>query len=134
MKRIFLSLLFMAICLFANAQQSIDPRIQELYGDKTQEMVGNDPVRLNFLTNFLEKRFEIIKTDNNKLDDKSIKLSTVVLLNKYNPTLQRDEQFDPETFNPLKYNLDFTTTLTKVYRVDNTDYIIVIKPQTTNNH
>lgn len=124
----------MAICLFANAQQSIDPRIQELYGDKTQEMVGNDPVRLNFLTNFLEKRFEIIKTDNNKLDDKSIKLSTVVLLNKYNPTLQRDEQFDPETFNPLKYNLDFTTTLTKVYRVDNTDYIIVIKPQTTNNH
>ncbi len=47
---------------------------------------------------------------------------------KCNPDLKRDENFSPGTFNPFKYRLDYTSTSNKVYRVDNTDYIIVIKP------
>ena len=43
--------------------------------------------------------------------------------------LKRDEGFDPNNFNALKYNMNFFNSQALVYRVDNTDYIIVIKPQ-----
>lgn len=58
-------------------------------------------------------------------------LSTVILLNKYNPELKRDnaQNFNPETFNPLKYNFAFFAKTDQIYRVDGTNYIIVIHPQ-----
>jgi|GEM_PF-1950247 len=57
-------------------------------------------------------------------------LSTVSLKNKYNPNLQTDlNNFDPSKFNPLKYNFNYTSTnTTYYYRVDNSNYIIEIKP------
>lgn len=133
MKRIFLSLLFIAICLFAKAQQSIDPRIQEVYGDKTQEMVGNSPVLLNFLNDLLTKRIKIEEMPAGNEEKKFPMLSQIELLNKYNPSMVRDAEFNPQTFNPLKYNLEFgSNSNTLVYRVDNTNYIIVIHPQSAN--
>lgn len=58
-------------------------------------------------------------------------LSSVILLNKYNPELKRDnaQNFDPTDFNPLKYNFAFYAKTDQIYRVDNTNYIIVIHPQ-----
>jgi hypothetical protein len=56
-------------------------------------------------------------------------LSTVLLKNKCNPGLMRDDasNFDPANFNPLKYNLDyFPKGSDKAYRIDGTSYIIVI--------
>lgn len=56
-------------------------------------------------------------------------LSTVLLKNKCNPDLIRDDasNFDPANFNPLKYNLDyFPKGSDKAYRIDETSYIIVI--------
>lgn len=60
-------------------------------------------------------------------------LSSLVLLNKYNPDLKRDDSrtFDPESFNALKYNFNFFPKQEVIYRVDNTPYIIVIYPQET---
>lgn len=130
MHRILLSFLFMAICLLSKAQQSIDPRIQEVYADKTQELVLNRPSRLNYLNDILQNRFKIEESINSS-EDKFPKLSQVELLNKYNPNLTRDEVVDINTFNPLKYNFDFLSKMTMVYRVDNTDYIIVITPLLT---
>lgn len=56
-------------------------------------------------------------------------LSAVALKSsKCSPGLARDAQFVPLTFNPFKYALDFTpSTSDRTYRVDNTNYIIVIK-------
>lgn len=125
----FLALLFFVFININNSSaQQINSKIQEVYGDKTQEMVGNDPERLSFFNDLLLNRIEIIKSDNSS-EDKYIKLSTVALLNKYNPNLKRDTDFDPLNFNPLKYNLIFTSKKTVIYRIDNTDYIIVIQPQ-----
>lgn len=49
--------------------------------------------------------------------------------NKCNPTLRRDLNFDPATFNPLKYRFDYSSTTVKKYRVDHTNYIISVLPK-----
>jgi len=111
-----------------NAQQ-INAKIQEVYGDKTQELVINDPVRLDFLNDLLDNRIKIIESPLSD-SEKEPKLSSVELLNKYNPDLKRDVEFDPLNFNPLKYNFNFFPKTASVYRVDNTNYLIVIQAQT----
>ena len=55
-------------------------------------------------------------------------LSSVGLKNKYNPALQRDnaQTFNPANFNPFKYFFEFATKTDKIYRVDQTDYVIIV--------
>lgn len=131
MRNFLLAFFFISSVSILNAQQQIDSRIRELYGDKTNEMVSQNPELLNFLNDLLTNRIKIKEEENSKIDKKFPKLSEVKLLTKYNPSLTRDAAFDPVNFNPLKYNFDFSSnSLTKVYHVDNTNYIIVIEPQT----
>jgi hypothetical protein len=113
-----------------NAQQ-IDARIVEVFKDAEAGYMESDPVRIDFLTDLLQNRIRIIESPINSKENYT-KLSEVPLLNKYNSALTRDVVFDPLTFNPLKYNFEFSSiTEAKAYRVDNTAYIIVINPQTT---
>ena len=124
-----LAFLFMSFIGINNAfSQEINPKIQELLGDKTQEIVQNDPERIKVYNDLLENRIKIIESPVVG-EDKYAKLSTVPLANKYNPAMQRDIVFDPATFNPLKYSMNFFTSQTQIYRVDNTDYLIVIHQQ-----
>lgn len=55
-------------------------------------------------------------------------LSKTILINKYNPDLKREsgQSFAPASFNPLKYGLDFDAKEDKYYRIDDTDYIILV--------
>ena len=133
MKNLFFSFLTFALVALvnvshANAQQ-VNAKIQEVYGVKTQEMVANDPERLALLTDLLDNRIKIIESvmDSN---EKYPLLSQVAIVNKYNSSLTRDVVFDPLTFNPLKYDLNILPKTPAVYRVDNTNYLIVIQPQT----
>lgn len=131
-----LNLLFVIFLIFVSQNfsfaQTIDARIQEVYGDKTQELLANDPDRLRFLNELLASRISLELSLKDLSTNSSItKLSEVELYNKYNQSLVRDINFNPETFNPLKYNLSFYSFSKEpvIYRIDNTDYIIVIKPQ-----
>jgi len=57
-------------------------------------------------------------------------LSTVPFKNKCNPAMQRDEvNFIPSNFNPLKYFLNWHPKVITKYRVDNTNYVIVVYPK-----
>lgn len=135
MKKLLLAFFFISNFSILSAQQQIDSRIKELYGNKTDEMVGQNPELLNFLNDLLVNRIKIREEDNVKIDKKWPKLSEVKLLNKYNSAISRDEVFNPATFNPLKYNFEISSNSeTKIYHVDNTNYLIVIEPQalTTN--
>lgn len=130
MKKIITTLIFAVIFLASNAQE-INPKIKEVYGDKTQELFGNDPDRLKIYNDLINNRITIIESPISG-KEKCQKLSQMELMNRYNPSLVRDLVFDPTTFNPLKYKLNFfSSTSTNVYRVDNTNYIIIIQPQTT---
>lgn len=133
MKNLFFSFLTFALVALtnisnANAQQ-VNAKIQEVYGVKTQEMVTNDPERLALLTDLLDNRIKIIESAMQS-NEKYPKLSEVGIVNKYNSSLTRDVVFDPLTFNPLKYNLNILPLIPAVYRVDNTNFLIVIQPQT----
>jgi len=132
MKHLFYSFFTFALIALANVSdasaQQVNAKIQEVYGDKTQEIAQNDPERIKLLNDLLDNRIKIIESPIVG-EDKYPKLSSVPLANKYNPNLQRDLVFDPNNFNPLKYNMNFFTSEVQIYRVDNTDYLIVIQQQ-----
>lgn len=135
MKHLFYSFLTFALIALANINhanaQQVNAKIQEVYGDKTQTFASENPEMIIFFNNLLENRVKIeqlsVETDRSKFT----RLSQIGLLNKYNPSMQRDAVFNPQTFNPLKYDMDFSSTSgRKVYVVDNTNYVIIIEPQT----
>ena len=124
-----LTLLFIAFISSNTASaQQVNAKIQEVYGDKTQEIAQNDPERIKVLNDLLDNRIKIVESPIVGTD-KYTKLSTVPLQNKYNPAITRDLTFDPNNFNPLKYSMNFFTSEVQIYRVDNTDYLIVIQQQ-----
>jgi hypothetical protein len=132
MKYLFYSFFTFALIALANISdanaQQVNAKIQEVYGDKTQEIAQNDPERIKLLNDLLDNRIKIIESPIVG-EDKYTKLSSVPLLNKYNTNLKRDLIFDPANFNPLKYSMNFFTSEVLIYRVDNTDYLIVIQQQ-----
>jgi hypothetical protein len=102
--------------------------LQEVYGDKLEAYVLSNPQKLKTLKNILRNRVEV-KLISNPRDQKDCTLlSQVSLFNYYNENLSRGN-FDVNNFNPLKYNFNFYARGTSLYRVDNTNYFIVIKSQ-----
>lgn len=135
MKNTLFPLLTFLLLIFVNisnaSAQQVNSKIQEVYGDQTQTLVINDAERLVFLTDLIENRIKVIESPIVNGSDKHTKLSTAALFNKYNSSLTRDLTCNPITFNALKYDLKFSSKNTEVYRIDNTDYLIIIQPQTT---
>lgn len=116
---------------FTQIQAPLDPRILEVYGSQAEIFQKSDPELIFHLEKLLNIRFEV-RTLPYETGEKFPRLSQVSLMNKFNPDLQRDLVFKPETFNPLKYELDLFAATDKVYRVDQTDYILFIKGQRSN--
>ena len=123
-----LSFLFILTCTSQLHAQQIDNRIREIFANKADEYFTANPGILDVYNDLLQNRINLIVSPIVG-DDKYPKLSEVPLLNKYNPDLKRDVVFDPLTFNVLKYSLNFFTNTTSVYRIDNTDYLIIIRGQ-----
>ena len=104
-------------------------QLQEVYGDKLQEFVLNRPQRLKDIKHLLRNRIEIKTISNPSDQKKSVLLSQVPLFNYYVNDLKRDTNFNPQNFNPLKYLFNFYSTESHMYRVDNSNYFILIKSQ-----
>ncbi len=100
-------------------------RINEVFGSS---FFSSKPELLQFYKTLLLNRITYKEIPNSP-DDKFIKLSSIPLLDLYNSKLSRDLTFNPQTFNPLKYQMDFYAKTTKIYRFDNTNNVIVILPQ-----
>ena len=138
MKKCYLLLLIVCFAMNSAYSQStdesvnnvsvVDPRIQEVYADQLNTLVLNVPNRLRDLNDILTNRVKIEEATL-EIGEKFPKLSSVELFNNYNPNLTRDVVIDVANFNPLKYNLRFHAKTTLVYRIDNTNKIIVIHPQ-----
>ena len=100
--------------------------IKEVYQDQFNSQVLNNAERLRNIKDILRNRVEIQQIADFPKEVKM--LSEVTIFNKYNTQLSR-KRFDKDNFNPLSYNFDFFSNSTQIYRVDNTDYYIVIKSQ-----
>ena len=103
--------------------------LQEVYGDKLNEYVLSKPQRLKDTKHLLRNRI-VVKEIKGIFDtNKYQTLSQVGLFDRYNSNLVMDATYNPITFNPLKYNLDFYRRGSVMYRIGNTDYFIIIKSQ-----
>ena len=104
-------------------------QIIEVYGDYANKYIFSKPHRLKSMKHLLRNRIviKLISDENNKKP--CTKLSEVELNDGFVSNLKRDESFDPNSFNPLKYNFEFYSRAASIYQVDNTDYYIIIKSQ-----
>jgi len=104
--------------------------LKEVYQDKLDKYILSQPHRVKGFKHLLRNRLVIKKMPSlKKQDDKYTLLSDVDLFDSYNKNLKRDKSFDINTFNPLKYNLEFFRVGSVIYKIDNTEYYIVIKSQ-----
>lgn len=104
-------------------------QITEVYGEYADKYIFNNENRLRGFKQILRNRVVIKKiTDKNEIKE-CPNLSEVPLFNKFAPELKRDDNFNPEDFNPLKYSFKFYSIGASMYKVDNTDYYIIIKSQ-----
>lgn len=104
-------------------------QLEEVYGDKLNDYVLSKPQRLKDVKNLLRNRIEYKRMPNPQDQKPCPLLSEVPLFNNYVSELKRDLVFNPETFNPLKYQFNFYARGIYLYRVDNTDYFIIINSQ-----
>lgn len=104
--------------------------LQEVYQDKLQDYILTNPQRLKDFKHLLRNRIEIKQMPELlAYKNKYQTLSEAGLLDAYNPNLTTDTQYNPNTFNPLKYNLKFFGRGASIYRIDHTNYFILIKSQ-----
>lgn len=133
-----LALLFMQFCQLSNGQTITQQLTPEQIASRVAYVHGSNYVTSNptlvsawgkVMTDRIEYQF-VAPDDNEKYP----LLSSMALMTKANPAVQGADfaNFDVNTFNPLTYNLDFFSDRTFVYRIDGTNYIMVVKPITRN--
>lgn len=104
--------------------------LEEVYADKLEQYVLNRPSRLKDFKHLLRNRIEIKLMPHLVEYTKKYKtLSEAGLFNSYNKNLKFDTSYNPENFNPLKYNMEFYGKGSRIYRIDNTNYFVIIKSQ-----
>jgi len=109
------------------SQQQIENHIREVFADQADSLVfGKSVQRLKLITSFFNRIS--IKSVPEYRGKKFKLLSSLPLIDKYNRKLKRDAVFNPETFNALKYEFNIASKDKQIFRIDRTDYIIIISP------
>lgn len=121
----WLLLIFCLSASLAQAQLSHDQKLEEVYG---LHFFDNKPELKTRFYQLLDQRIHYVQ-EPMTVSEKYPKVSQMGTLSKNNAAITTDAGFDPNTFNPLKYNLAFFSNTTQAYRIDGTDYILVIDPQ-----
>ena len=124
MRKIFLALILLfGQWLTAVAEGNIDSRIAEVYGNAANQL---NPEQIAWLKIKLER--SLVSKEPVTSGETYPKLSTLPVVNKYIPGLKMETEFDVQHINPLKYRIDFYNTKRDlVYRIDGTDYVLIIK-------
>lgn len=132
MKKLLLSLILTQFIVFSGHSQITKEKstayIKEFFGDKYNVFVNEQPQRIASYLNLLTERIEFKKISNSK-GEKYIKISELELFNKFNPNIRRDSSYDISTFNPLKYSMQFFNLKTNIYRLEGTEWVIIVKAQ-----
>lgn len=129
-----LSIFLLQMGLWSFGQTTTTPLTPEEIANRIAYVHGNDFVLNNptLVTALGKVMTDRIEYQTVLLDpvEKYTLLSSMPLLSKVNPTIQGADfsNFNLNSFNPLVYNLDFFSDRTQVFRIDNTNYIMVIKP------
>lgn len=122
-----------------NVQQDNGPltskeltNLEEVYGNRLHERVLSRPNVLAEIKDILRNRIDIIEISDPRDQKACTLLSEVALYKAFNPDVRRDRGFNPSSFNPLKYAFNFRMKGASMYRVDNTNYFIMVKARSLN--
>ncbi len=109
---------------FSNSELN---KLEEVYDQNLKDQILDRPIRIKDIKDILRNRVYIYQENIKDLSDIGL-LSEVALFEIYNKKIIRPV-FDINNFNPLLYNFNFFLKTKQIYRVDNTNYLIVIKPR-----
>jgi len=102
-------------------------KLEEAYGQNLNDQILDRPIRIKDIKDILRNRIHIYQE--NIKDVSTIPLlSNVPTFDIYNYNLNRPI-FNRNDFNPLLYNFNFFLKTKQIYRVDNTNFLVVIKPR-----
>jgi len=104
-----------------------DLYLTEVYLTEVSYLHLNNSRHYNKLLDLIQNRISISKIPFDA-SEKYENTLYIPLLNTYNSKLEYDSEFDINTFNPFKYQLNFFSKLTKIYRIAHSDYILIINP------
>jgi hypothetical protein len=106
--------------------EEISNRVAYVHGNA---FVLNNPTLVTALGDVMTQRIEF-QVVNQDPSEKFPLLSTMPLLDRENPSVHGADfsNFDVNTFNPLVYNLEYFSDRTQVFRIDNTAYLMIVKP------
>jgi hypothetical protein len=103
--------------------------IKEVYGAYYEEKVLNNPMRLRALKDILRNRAEVKKVLHPERLKYTSKLSNVPLFTAYVSNLKKTRKFNPDSFNPLKYQLHFFGKNGAAYSTNKKGFVVFVKPQ-----
>jgi len=104
-----------------------DLYLTEVYLTEVSYLHLNNSRHYNKLLDLIQNRISISKIPFDA-SEKYENTLYIPLLNTYNSKLEYDSEFDINTFNPFKYQLNFFSKFTKIYRIAHSDYILIINP------
>ena len=100
-------------------------KIESAYGKNYLNKIISSKSLLKDIKDILRNRVKV-QIETNKDISKFPIISSV----KFNDeNLIVEKKFSFENFNPLKYNFNFYLKTKQIYRVEETNYIIIIKPK-----
>lgn len=100
-------------------------KLKYVYGINLKKYVLDKPSRVLDIKHIFRNRIVILNEDIKDIANYPL-LSTVSVFDVFNNLIETP-LFNKETFNPLIYNFNFNSKSRLIYRVDNTNYLIVIK-------
>ena len=100
-------------------------KLKHVYGNKLKKYVLDKPSRVNDIKHIFRNRV-IIQYEKVKDISNYPLLSTISVFDAFNDLIV-PPLFDKDTFNPLIFNFNFNSKRRLIYRVDNTNFLIIIK-------
>lgn len=97
--------------------------INSIYDKQNIERLYSSKPLLREIKDILRNRVKIVLEIN-----KNISKYPLLSQKTINPggTLKK---FNEENFNPLAYDFEFNSSINQIYRVDNTNYLIIVSPK-----
>lgn len=129
-----LTLILLQLCFLSQAQTVTQQLTTEEISNRVAYVHGNDfvlnyPDLVTVYGKVMTERIEY-HTMVQESNEKYPLLSSMPLMAKVNLTIQGADfaNFHLDSFNPMAYDLEFFSDKTQVIRIDNTNYLMVVKP------
>jgi|GEM_PF-5744859 hypothetical protein len=114
---------------FKNAQrlnvENLDTFVTQVFGNHAAEVKNTD--RYVEYADLLSNKMAVAQLTTDQTG-KIMSTSDLVLINDYNSNLTYDQDFNLTSFNPFKYDMNFSSNKAVAYRIGNSNFVLIILP------